>query len=533
MSTYKVRTIRVVPEAVAAPAPTLDSAKSMHGGAPFGGPLLEGSPAVSLQPPASLATISQASQDSTSTTAAGPAAPGLPRSPADAPTPRAGSGLLPRRGSGPSAALLSRTAPGAPGGALPRAGSDAPGGGLARAASATAPPRPATSDPMPRTGSGGSEAGPTRTVLLGGSPRVGERVSSGLPPVPARRPLQSVRSAPEGSKALGGRGGGPDAMPTLGLEKSVRIYTAIYPKPNPSLEKAVRPASRLGGTLLPPRQVERPPLPAPARVWLRGARPDRTAVPAALARGACPDRKPGAPQASIPEGIPLMPPENGDIGAAGPGGRPPRGPEPAPPADGGSPGAECSSVTAEMRETWMLLEYCDRGNLDRAILNRVFVRDGKANLARRPSARPVWLPVAIRLRGVRRALGCPMSPRGGASRPAACAWPPRCPAAPSGARGASTSRAPPPACGGRRGRADRVRAARLQDAVLRSLIDIAAGMDYLHSLGVLHGDLKGPNVLLKTSVEHDPRGFCCKARRPRRARRRTASHRRRRSRLSA
>ncbi|KAK9822208.1 hypothetical protein WJX81_005892 [Elliptochloris bilobata] len=171
----------------------------------------------------------------------------------------------------------------------------------------------------------------------------------------------SARSAPEGDQRLGGRGGGNDTMPTLGLEKA----------------------------------------------------------------------------ASIPEGVPLTLPEGGGPGPGGDslrvGLRPPRAPQGTANTlgnlpDGGSPGAECSSVTAEMRETWMLLEYCDRGNLDRAILNRVFLRDGKPNL----------------------------------------------------------------------------------DAVLRSLIDIAAGMDYLHSLGVLHGDLKGPNVLLKTSVEHDPRGFCCK-----------------------
>jgi hypothetical protein len=67
--------------------------------------------------------------------------------------------------------------------------------------------------------------------------------------VPARRPLQSVRSAPEGSKALGGRGGGPDAMPTLGLEKSVR------------------PSLCLGGTLV--NRSEAPPLPAPARLAVR------------------------------------------------------------------------------------------------------------------------------------------------------------------------------------------------------------------------------------------------------------------------
>lgn len=49
--------------------------------------------------------------------------------------------------------------------------------------------------------------------------------------------------------------------------------------------------------------------------------------------------------------------------------------------------------------------------------------------------------------------------------------------------------------------------------ICRSLIDIANGMDYLHALGVLHCDLKGGNVLLKsTSIHDDPRGFICKAR---------------------
>ncbi len=43
-------------------------------------------------------------------------------------------------------------------------------------------------------------------------------------------------------------------------------------------------------------------------------------------------------------------------------------------------------------------------------------------------------------------------------------------------------------------------------------MDIASGMDYLHSLGVLHGDVKGANVLLKTTAPtaYDPRGFVCK-----------------------
>lgn len=51
-----------------------------------------------------------------------------------------------------------------------------------------------------------------------------------------------------------------------------------------------------------------------------------------------------------------------------------------------------------------------------------------------------------------------------------------------------------------------------QLAILLCLVDIAAGMSYLHSIGLLHSDLKGGNVLLKSSAPTtgDPRGFVCK-----------------------
>ncbi len=56
-----------------------------------------------------------------------------------------------------------------------------------------------------------------------------------------------------------------------------------------------------------------------------------------------------------------------------------------------------------------------------------------------------------------------------------------------------------------------------QLSILLCLIDIAAGMSYLHSIGLLHSDLKGGNVLLKSCAptKADPRGFACKVSFPR------------------
>lgn len=51
-----------------------------------------------------------------------------------------------------------------------------------------------------------------------------------------------------------------------------------------------------------------------------------------------------------------------------------------------------------------------------------------------------------------------------------------------------------------------------QVPILLCALDVAAGMHYLHLIGVLHSDLKAGNVLLRSApvTPHDPRGYTCK-----------------------
>eukprot|EP00879_Flechtneria_rotunda_P007950 GHRR01008329.1.p1 GENE.GHRR01008329.1~~GHRR01008329.1.p1 ORF type:complete len:1448 (+),score=551.05 GHRR01008329.1:1287-5630(+) len=100
----------------------------------------------------------------------------------------------------------------------------------------------------------------------------------------------------------------------------------------------------------------------------------------------------------------------------------------------GSDSSETSSnssfdVQKDILETWMLMEFCEKGSLERAI--------GLGRFIRRQDQKPEMI------------------------------------------------------------------------GIYKALLDTASGLDYLHSIGVVHGDLKTANVLLKGSTR-DVRGFACK-----------------------
>ena len=134
------------------------------------------------------------------------------------------------------------------------------------------------------------------------------------------------------------------------------------------------------------------------------------------------------------------PPDDGRGGGSGSGDDAPSS------AAGGGGGGPDRAASLPGAETWIVLEYMDRGTLEAAIRGGRFARrppgagggDDDATLTRAPST---------------------------AARDAAAAW----------------------AC----------------------LKDVAAGLAYLHSLGVLHGDLSTSNVLLRSTAS-DPRGFVAK-----------------------
>eukprot|EP00775_Hariotina_reticulata_P004708 gene4708-4959_t len=94
-------------------------------------------------------------------------------------------------------------------------------------------------------------------------------------------------------------------------------------------------------------------------------------------------------------------------------------------SDGGGRGSE----QPDLMETWMIMEFCEKGSLERAINHGTFVR--------RSDRQPEMI------------------------------------------------------------------------GIFKALLDIASGLDFLHSIGVVHGDLKTANVLLKGSTR-DVRGFACK-----------------------
>ena len=150
-----------------------------------------------------------------------------------------------------------------------------------------------------------------------------------------------------------------------------------------------------------------------------------------------------------------------------------------------------------LAETWLIMEYCDGGNLQDAVDRGVFW------------ARPRGPGRAAGAGGGRGAAhrGAPLPCSGGGRRPPAAApnggtftpdgllhggWPTLPP-------GAGVDPVSPRGAGGSSGSGGSSTTPTLTPdmaAITATAADIAAAMAYLHSLDVLHGDLTGGNVLL-------------------------------------
>ena len=149
-----------------------------------------------------------------------------------------------------------------------------------------------------------------------------------------------------------------------------------------------------------------------------------------------------------------------------------------------------------LAETWLIMEYCDGGNLQDAVDRGVFWARPP------PGAPPTRVGVPVPPTAVRpspaaggAALGTSPAPNGGAFTPDGSLhgeWPALPPGAgvdPVSPRGGGGSDS------GSGGAAHPTLTPDMA-AITATAADIAAAMAYLHSLDVLHGDLTGGNVLL-------------------------------------
>ncbi|KAI8468625.1 MAG: hypothetical protein J3K34DRAFT_477631 [Monoraphidium minutum] len=210
---------------------------------------------------------------------------------------------------------------------------------------------------------------------------------------------------------------------------------------------------------------------AAAAAGVIAAPPGASAAALAAAAPGAPAPRPGGPPGS-PRGAARVGPGAGGGGGSGRGG------------GGGGAGGTATSVRGEA-QTWLVLEYCDRGNLA-DVVHTGLLHGGAPPPA--PAGGGMW----------RRSGGDDGAPggEGGASREGDQAPPP------GGGSGSGSS-----GRGGGRGAA-REFAVDLPLA-LRMLLDLARGMAYLHARNVVHADLKSQNVLL-TSAPGTPAGVTAK-----------------------